>query len=82
MEDKISKLLQELIAKVYQINKNTKHDVFLRFSGHVNNFDVEYYKNGFEENDESTYLAFCEYVTEENIERVIKELEKLETEEE
>lgn len=82
MEDKISELLQKLIAKVYQINKNTKHDVFLRFSGHVNNFDVEYCKNGYAENKESIWLACCEYVTEENITRVIEELEKLETEEE
>lgn len=74
----MEELLQKLILKVYQINKNTKHDVFLSFSGHVNTFDVNYHKNGWCENNKPIILALDEKLTCENVTRVINELEKLE----
>lgn len=74
----MEELLQKLILKVYQINKNTKHDVFLNFSGHVNTFDVNYHKNGWSEDNEAINLALCNDLTCKNISRVINELEKLE----
>lgn len=74
----MEELLQKLILKVYQINKNTKHDVFLNFSGHVNTFNVNYHKNGWSEDSKAIYLALSDNLTCENIERVINELDKLE----
>ena len=42
-------LLQKIILKAYEITKNTKHDVFVNFSGHVNWLDVTIYINGWKE---------------------------------
>ena len=78
----MEELLQKLILKVYQINKNTKHDVFLNFSGHVNTFDVYYRKNGWSEDNKVIYLAISDKLTCDNISRVINKLEKLEKGEE
>lgn len=78
----MEELLQKLILKVYQINKNTKHDVFLSFSGHVNTFDVNYHKNGWSEDNKAINLALSDKLTCENVTRVINELEKLEKGEE
>lgn len=45
----MEELLQKVIAKVYQLNKNTKHDFFFNFSGHINRLDIDCYKDGWNE---------------------------------
>lgn len=50
----MEELLQKVIVKIYQLNKNTKHDFFFNFSGHTNTFSINYCKDGFRANEKST----------------------------
>ena len=69
MED----LLQKVITKVYQLNKNTRHDFFFNFSGHTNTFSIDYCKNGFGVNEKSIYIIdVCTRMTEENLKKALK----------
>lgn len=77
MED----LLQKVITKVYQLNKNTRHDFFFNFSGHTNTFSIDYCKNGFGVNEKSIYIIdVCTRMTEENLKKALKKLEEIEKE--
>lgn len=78
MED----LIKEIIVKAYQISTKTKADVFVNFSGHVNNLKIFFYKNGWNENIEwdfniDIYLDI-EKDAKTKLQLVLKELEKLE----
>lgn len=77
----MEELLQKVIAKVYQLNKNTKHDFFFNFSGHINRLDIDYYKDGWNENKNlESIMKFTTELTEENLEKVLKKLEEIEKE--
>lgn len=75
---------KELIEKVaglcYEITRTTKIDAFFRYEGHVNNFDVEYFENDWEEEKKGIYIVFNKKVTTENLEKAINKLEKLKEE--
>lgn len=75
----MEELLQKVIAKVYQLNKNTKHDFFFNFSGHINRLDIDCYKDGWNENKNlESIMKFTTELTEENLEKVLKKLEEIE----
>lgn len=77
MED----LLQKVITKVYQLNKNTRHDFFFNFSGHTNTFSIDYCKDGFWANEKSIYIIdVCTRMTEENSKKALERLEEIEKE--
>ena len=76
MED----LLQELILKVYRLNKTTKHHLFLNYSGHVDLIDVYYYKDGWTEEKNSTYfvpISLDRETAEAEIKELLKKLDEL-----
>lgn len=77
----MEKLLQKIILKAYKVNQKTRHTVFLDFMGHVNHFELRVYLNGWREDEEpdikyDTYLD--EKMAMENLEKMLKKLEKLE----
>lgn len=78
----MEELLQKVILKVYQLNKDTKHDVFLHFYGHVNAIEILYYENGFKGNrNNTTYITDCTTkLTENNLKKALEKLEELEKE--
>lgn len=77
MED----LLQKVIAKVYQLNKNTKHNFFFNFAGHINRLDIDYYKDGWNENKNlESIMKFTTELTEENLKKALERLEEIEKE--
>lgn len=45
----MEELLQIIILKAYEINKNTEHTVFVYFYGHVDSFEIEINLNGWEQ---------------------------------
>lgn len=45
----MEELLQKIILKAYQVDKNTKHTIFVQFAGHVKWLEVRIYLNGWEE---------------------------------
>ncbi len=81
----MEELLQKLIAKVYRINKDTEHSVFLDFSGHVNVVEVHYYKDGWQKDKNAIYFNTI-YLNSANAETeisdLLEKLEKLKNEEE
>lgn len=80
-EKSMEELLQKLIAKVYEINENTEHSVFLDFSGHVNSILVHYYENGYSEEKNSIYFNTIYLETanaKTEINNLLKKLELLE----
>lgn len=77
----MEELLQKVIVKIYQLNKNTKHDFFFNFSGHINRLDIDCYKDGWnEKNNPERIMEFTTELTEENLEKVLKKLEEIEKE--
>lgn len=77
----MEELLQKVIVKIYQLNKNTKHDFFFNFSGHINGLDIDCYKDGWNENkNPESIMRFTTELTEENLEKVLKKLEEIEKE--
>ena len=77
----MEELLQKVITKVYQLNKNTKHDFFFDFSGHTNTFSIDYRKDGFRANEKSIYIIdVCTRMTEENLKKALERLEEIEKE--
>ena len=77
----MEELLQKVIVKIYQLNKNTKHDFFFNFLGHINKVEIFYYENGWKENEDNIpIMKFTTELTEENLEKVLKKLEEIEKE--
>lgn len=77
----MEELIQEIILKAYQISTKTKADIFVNYSGHVNNICIYVYKNGWQESlDWDFRLDFVLEQQEEAITKlqfVLKELEKI-----
>lgn len=46
MNSVVKKLIGEITELAYEITNKTKHDVFVRYSGHVNGIAVDLYVNG------------------------------------
>ena len=42
-------ILEKIMLKAYKINKETKHTIFIRYSGHIDGLNVEIYINGWKE---------------------------------
>ena len=77
MEDKkIEELMQEILKKSYIINKNTKHSVFVDFSGHVSLFTVCIYLNGWE-NNKDIDIKLEVYLDRKNQKQIIEKLESM-----
>lgn len=77
----IKQILQELIAKAYEVNTNTKHDVFVGFAGHVNSIEVCCYEDGWKEGkkaciDERIYLDHEDAIM--KLQAVLEKLKELE----
>lgn len=77
----MKELLQKIILKVYEINEETKHTVFLDFSGHVNKLEIRIYEKGWKVEEDAT-LKKEAYIDEsdskEQLKEILKELEKIE----
>lgn len=80
----MEELLQKLIAKVYELNKTTRHDLFLDFSGHTNQISIYCYENGWGSEKELIYVGPSalyldnEKTAKKEIENLLQELDKLE----
>ena len=77
----MEELIQKIILKAYEVNKNTEHTVFVDFMGHVNWFQIHVYLNGWKENSNpdikiETYLD--EKFATENLQYMLNKLEELE----
>ena len=46
----MEELMQKVFIKAYQVNKNTKHTVFIDDRGHVNWLEISIHINGWKEN--------------------------------
>lgn len=79
MNNTIKELLQEIIAEAYEISNTTATDVFFSYEPHVNYYQLYYYKNGWDlENDErAKYIASAKDISEESLQKAIDELKKL-----
>lgn len=74
-------ILEKIMLKAYKINKETKHKIFINFSGHVNSLNVRIYINGWGANkepniDEDIYLDENNVIK--KLEEILREFEKLE----
>lgn len=47
MNSVVKKLIGEIAELAAEVTSKTKHDVFVKYSGHVNAMTVEYYENGY-----------------------------------
>ena len=77
----MEELIQKIILKAYEVNKNTEHTVFVDFMGYVNCFQIYVYLNGWKENSNpdikiETYLD--EKFAIENLQYMLNKLEELE----
>ena len=78
LQKNIKELLQKIIVKAYEVNENTKHTVFVRFSGQVNWLEVKIFLNGWKE-DANEDISYTISLRRDNIVEQLKEaLEKLE----
>lgn len=76
----MEELLQKIILKVYQLNKDTKHSVFLEFYGHTNELQVSYYKDGWKLCENPSYrkeISLDEENTSIELEQILKDLNEL-----
>jgi hypothetical protein len=47
MNGVVKKLIGEITELAYEITNKTKHDVLVRYSGHVNKIEVDIYMDGY-----------------------------------
>ena len=47
MSSVVKKLIGEITELAVEITNKTKHDVFVRYEGHVNAIIIDYHKNGY-----------------------------------
>ena len=77
----MEELLQKIMLKAYEINKNREHTVFYSFSGHVNWFEIMISLKGWEENNDFDIMLTAklnEKTAVEQLEDILKKLEELE----
>lgn len=80
----MEELIQKIMLKAHEVNKNTEHTVFVDFMGHVNWFQIHVYLNGWKENSNpdikiETYLD--EKFAIENLQYMLDKLKGLEEKE-
>ncbi|EES51340.1 hypothetical protein NE172_01870 [Clostridium botulinum] len=47
MNSVVKKLIGEITELAYEVTNKKRHDVFVRYSAHVNCIEVNYHKNGY-----------------------------------
>ena len=52
--------LGKLMIIAHEVTNNTKHDVFVRYSGHVNDIEIDIHINGWI-NDDELYSNWLDY---------------------
>jgi hypothetical protein len=57
MSSVIKKLIGEIIELAIEVTNQTKHDVFVNYSGHVNSINVNYHVNGYYSGAPQTYIV-------------------------
>lgn len=78
VKDEIKELLQKTIAKAYELNENSKYNIFINFSGHVNRIDVHYNEKPYSFDINTNYICLNEKVTKDTLTKVLEKLEELE----
>lgn len=78
LQEDIKELLQKIIVKAYEVNENTKHTVFVRFSGQVNWLDVDICTNGWKRSTSADIEYEIDLHSEDVLEQLKEILEKLE----
>ena len=81
MNEKMEELLQKIISKAYEVDKNTKHTIFVNFMGHVKWLEVQVHLNGWKENQSkdielTAHLDEKEAISE--LQNILDKLEELE----
>jgi len=74
---KTREYLVKIMGLVYDVHTQTKHHVFVEFSGHVDNVQVRYYLNGWDKNKEFDYNQDLYLDNEEGLRKIIKQLKQL-----
>ena len=76
--NKIMQLVLDIMRLGVEISKNTKTDVFVEYSGHVDLLSVRIYEDGWEKDKEhyskDIYLNIADYRTEEDITETLEEI--------
>ena len=81
LQEYIKELLQKIIVKAYEVNENTNHTVFVRFSGHVSWLEVRIFLNGWKENtheDINYTISLRRYNILEQLKKALEKLEEME----
>lgn len=76
----IKEHLSEIITLSYQVNKETKHTIFARFSGHINQLTIDVHINGWVKDssaNSSRALYTDEFYEKESADSIIKYLKNL-----
>ena len=79
----VKELILKIMERALEINSKQKNTIFIRYSGHVDGFEIEIYKNGWKEykkEDYSKCIYMCNRTSEENLKeltKIIKELDKI-----
>lgn len=76
MKDKKKELLEKILIKVYEINENTRYDVFFSFSGRSKAVFVHYCVEGVLQTLGYAYLDFVDSV--DKLEKILEKLTELE----
>ena len=79
----MEELIQKIMLKAYEVNKNTEHTVFVNFVGHVNWFEMQICLTGWKENlspDIEIRTCLKEKMAIENLQYMSDKLEELEGE--
>ena len=71
-------LLKIILEKCYEISNKAKADVFFDYTPHTSSYSILYCKNGWSKKCKSEYIDMLSEITEENMKKTLKELDKLE----
>lgn len=80
----MEKLLQKIMLKAYEVNKNTKHTVCVYFYGHVNQIEIYIYLNGWiadKDEDIKRDVYLDERTDNKELQEILEKLEGLEMKE-
>lgn len=77
----MEELIQKIMLKAYQVNKDTKHTIFLDFSGHVNWIEITIHLNGWMQDvdpEKQLRVHLDKKEAMEELQKTLKTLEELE----
>ena len=78
MDKKLRRLLLQIFFLTLDVTKESKNDVFLNYSGHINELDIRVYFNGWKEKKPWDYRKVIYLDGElDNIETIIEKLQAL-----